>query len=44
MQDPDLKWVEDNIPAATASSDNTFPSYAMDSDEVGMCGMYSCMC
>ena len=35
-QDPDLRWVEDNIPtsAPTASQDTAFPAYIADSDEV----------
>lgn len=40
LQDPDLQWVEDNIPSSV-TNDNTFPSYAMDSDEVQL---YQSMC
>jgi len=33
-EDEDLRWVEENIPSSTiATSDNTFPSFPMDSDE-----------
>lgn len=32
--DEDLRWVEENIPSTTVTTDNAFPNLPMDSDEV----------